>query len=128
MGFQPGLYLQIRFRWKSSVRLKVLHLVWSGLNTLRTCCKDLPDLAHQSHLRVAGSLSRGIQNSGVYWSWPKRAMFPSGGRAEQGVCHTCMTGLISGSIAYQPEPLERPNPGNVLVCCSQPSANVILDL
>jgi len=45
-----------------------------------------------------------------------------------GVCHTCMTGLISGSIAYQPEPLERPNPGNVLVCCSQPSANVILDL
>lgn len=45
-----------------------------------------------------------------------------------GVCHTCMTGLISGSITYQPEPLERPAPGNVLVCCSQPNANVILDL
>ncbi len=45
-----------------------------------------------------------------------------------GVCHTCMTGLISGSIAYQPEPLERPIPGNVLVCCSQPNVNVILDL
>lgn len=45
-----------------------------------------------------------------------------------GVCHTCMTGLISGSITYQPEPLERPIPGNVLVCCSQPNANVILDL
>src|SRR5215472_4786067 len=37
-----------------------------------------------------------------------------------GVCHTCMTGLIVGAIAYQPEPLERPAPGNVLVCCSQP--------
>lgn len=45
-----------------------------------------------------------------------------------GVCHTCLTGLISGSVSYAPEPLERPSPGNVLVCCSQPDANVILDL
>jgi ferredoxin-NADP reductase/MOSC domain-containing protein YiiM len=45
-----------------------------------------------------------------------------------GVCHTCMTGLIAGSITYDPEPLERPTPGNVLVCCSQPNGGVILDL
>ena len=45
-----------------------------------------------------------------------------------GVCHTCMTGLIAGSIIYNPEPLERPAPGNVLVCCSQPNAGVTLDL
>ena len=45
-----------------------------------------------------------------------------------GVCHLCMTGLVNGSIHYQPEPLERPGPGNVLVCCSQPDANVVLDL
>jgi ferredoxin-NADP reductase/MOSC domain-containing protein YiiM len=45
-----------------------------------------------------------------------------------GVCHTCVTGLISGSITYHPEPLEEPAPGNMLVCCSQPNANVILDL
>ena len=45
-----------------------------------------------------------------------------------GVCHTCMTGLIDGSIVYNPEPLERPAPGNVLLCCSQPSAGVTLDL
>jgi ferredoxin-NADP reductase/MOSC domain-containing protein YiiM/ferredoxin len=45
-----------------------------------------------------------------------------------GVCHTCTTGLIAGSIIYNPEPLERPAPGNVLVCCSQPNAGVILDL
>jgi len=37
-------------------------------------------------------------------------------------------GLIGGSVAYNPEPLERPAPGNVLVCCSQPDAGVILDL
>ena len=45
-----------------------------------------------------------------------------------GVCHTCMTGLIGGSITYNPEPLERPAPGNVLVCCSQPNTGVTLDL
>lgn len=45
-----------------------------------------------------------------------------------GVCHLCMTGLVSGSIHYQPEPLERPGNGNVLICCSQPDANVVLDL
>jgi len=45
-----------------------------------------------------------------------------------GVCHTCMTGLIGGSIIYNPEPLERPAPTNVLVCCSQPNAGVTLDL
>jgi ferredoxin-NADP reductase/MOSC domain-containing protein YiiM len=45
-----------------------------------------------------------------------------------GVCHTCMTGLIAGSIVYNPEPLERPAPGNVLVCCSQPNTDVTLDL
>jgi ferredoxin-NADP reductase/MOSC domain-containing protein YiiM len=45
-----------------------------------------------------------------------------------GVCHTCMTGLIAGSITYSPEPLEKPAPGNVLVCCSQPNAGVTLDL
>src|SRR5438094_208615 len=45
-----------------------------------------------------------------------------------GVCHTCMTGLIGGLVVYNPEPLERPAPGNVLVCYSQPNAGVTLDL
>ncbi|HEY2368936.1 MAG TPA: 2Fe-2S iron-sulfur cluster-binding protein, partial [Polyangiaceae bacterium] len=45
-----------------------------------------------------------------------------------GVCHTCMTGLIGGSVRYDPEPLEPPSAGNVLVCCSRPDANVTLDL
>jgi len=45
-----------------------------------------------------------------------------------GVCHTCMTALIDESITYNPEPLERPSTGNVLICCSQPNAGVTLDL
>jgi ferredoxin len=45
-----------------------------------------------------------------------------------GVCHTCMTGLIGGSVDYDPEPLERPSPGNVLVCCARPQADTTIDL
>jgi ferredoxin-NADP reductase/MOSC domain-containing protein YiiM len=44
-----------------------------------------------------------------------------------GVCHSCMTGLIGGSVNYNPEPLEMPAPGNVLLCCSRPGADIILD-
>ncbi|MGO9829186.1 MAG: MOSC domain-containing protein [Myxococcaceae bacterium] len=45
-----------------------------------------------------------------------------------GVCHTCVTGVISGSFSYRPEPLERPAFGNALVCCSQPNGEITLDL
>jgi len=45
-----------------------------------------------------------------------------------GVCHTCVTGLVSGQVSYRPEPLEPPEPGAALICCSQPSDEVTLDL
>jgi MOSC domain-containing protein YiiM/ferredoxin-NADP reductase len=45
-----------------------------------------------------------------------------------GVCHNCESGLISGAVAYGPEPLEKPADGNVLVCCSQPTGDVVIDL
>jgi ferredoxin-NADP reductase len=45
-----------------------------------------------------------------------------------GVCHTCESALISGSVNYQPEPLEPPAQGNLLICCSQPKGDVVIDL
>jgi ferredoxin len=45
-----------------------------------------------------------------------------------GVCHTCETALLEGSVAYAPEPLEPPAAGNVLVCCSQPGSDLAVDL
>jgi ferredoxin-NADP reductase/MOSC domain-containing protein YiiM len=45
-----------------------------------------------------------------------------------GVCHTCETGLLSGAVRHRPEPLDAPADGNVLVCCSQPEDDVVLDL
>jgi MOSC domain-containing protein YiiM/ferredoxin-NADP reductase len=45
-----------------------------------------------------------------------------------GVCHSCESGLVSGTVAYRPEPLDKAADGNVLVCCSQPSGDVVIDL
>jgi ferredoxin-NADP reductase/MOSC domain-containing protein YiiM len=45
-----------------------------------------------------------------------------------GVCHTCESGLVSGAVAYGPEPLDQPADGNVLVCCSRPTRDVVIDL
>ena len=45
-----------------------------------------------------------------------------------GVCHSCESGLVSGAVTYGPEPLEKPADGDLLVCCSQPIRDVVIDL
>jgi len=45
-----------------------------------------------------------------------------------GVCHTCETGLVSGHVGYQPDPVEPPADGDTLTCCSRPTDDVDLDL
>jgi ferredoxin-NADP reductase/ferredoxin len=45
-----------------------------------------------------------------------------------GVCHTCETGLIVGAVAYQPDPVEPPGDGAVLICCSRPQGDIVIDL
>lgn len=45
-----------------------------------------------------------------------------------GVCHNCESGLVSGAVAYAPEPLDGPSEGNLLICCSQPTGDVVVDL
>jgi ferredoxin len=45
-----------------------------------------------------------------------------------GVCHTCTTPLLSGTISYRPAPLEPPAEGEVLICCTQPETDIVLDM
>jgi len=45
-----------------------------------------------------------------------------------GVCHTCETALMSGTVSYSPDPIDEPAEGSTLICCSQPSADLVLDL
>jgi len=101
----------------------------------------MAQVVHNPHL-PQGSPGSGPQvsfaRSGITTAWDRKFAnllelaeacdVPVRWSCRTGVCHTCMTGLIDGSIIYNPEPLERPAPGNVLVCCSQPNAGVTLDL
>jgi len=45
-----------------------------------------------------------------------------------GVCHTCESGLVQGSVVYGPEPLDQPADGNLLTRCSRPTGDVVVDL
>ena len=45
-----------------------------------------------------------------------------------GVCHTCESGLVAGTIGYRPDPVDAPADGNVLICCAQPESDVVIDL
>ncbi|HEV8276205.1 MAG TPA: MOSC domain-containing protein [Streptosporangiaceae bacterium] len=45
-----------------------------------------------------------------------------------GVCHTCETGLLSGTVDYAPDPVDDPADGSALICCSRPRGDLVLDL
>jgi ferredoxin-NADP reductase/MOSC domain-containing protein YiiM/ferredoxin len=45
-----------------------------------------------------------------------------------GVCQSCETTLIAGGVGYSPDPVEPPPGGSVLICCSQPRGDIVLDL
>jgi ferredoxin-NADP reductase/MOSC domain-containing protein YiiM len=45
-----------------------------------------------------------------------------------GVCHSCEAALIGGSVTYEPDPLDPPAMGNLLICCSRPAGDVVIDL
>ena len=49
-------------------------------------------------------------------------------RTGAGVCQTCEFGLISGSVKYDPEPPEPAAAGNLLICCSRPQEDVVIDI
>jgi ferredoxin-NADP reductase/MOSC domain-containing protein YiiM len=68
--------------------------------------------------RVYGSLLELAEACDVPVRWSCRT----------GVCHSCESGLVSGAVAYDPAPLDAPAEGNLLVCCSRPAGDVVVDL
>jgi ferredoxin-NADP reductase len=53
---------------------------------------------------------------------------PTRWACRSGVCHTCLTPVLSGEFDYDPAPLEAPGPGQVLLCCARPSTALVIDL
>ena len=45
-----------------------------------------------------------------------------------GVCHSCEVALVGGDVTYEPDPLDPPAMGNLLICCSRPRGDVVIDL
>jgi ferredoxin-NADP reductase/MOSC domain-containing protein YiiM len=45
-----------------------------------------------------------------------------------GVCHTCVTAVLSGEASYEIPPLEAPGEGELLICSAQPLADLVIDL
>ncbi|MGH3851601.1 MAG: 2Fe-2S iron-sulfur cluster-binding protein, partial [Pseudonocardiaceae bacterium] len=45
-----------------------------------------------------------------------------------GVCHVCVTGVVTGTTAYIQSPLEEPEEGEVLICSAAPRSDLVLDL
>jgi ferredoxin-NADP reductase/MOSC domain-containing protein YiiM len=45
-----------------------------------------------------------------------------------GVCHTCVTAVLSGKAAYPTPPLESPGDDELLICSATPTEDLVLDL
>ena len=67
-------------------------------------------------------------NQGSLLELAEACAVPTRWACRSGVCHTCVTPLLSGRTSYAPDPLEAPGSGQVLVCCARPDSDVVLDL
>ena len=96
---------------------------------------------HQPHLPVgppgggptvsfarSGLNVRWAQSYGTLLELAEACDVPVRWSCRTGVCHACETGLVAGSVGYRPDPLDRPADGNVLICCSRPDGDIVIDL
>jgi ferredoxin-NADP reductase/MOSC domain-containing protein YiiM/ferredoxin len=98
-----------------------------------------PDVApHAPSGPVGSGPGIGFARSGLTAAWDQQyesilefaeaCDVPTRWSCRTGVCHNCETALLSGSVGYDPEPLEPPALGNVLICCATPAEEIVLDL
>jgi ferredoxin-NADP reductase/MOSC domain-containing protein YiiM/ferredoxin len=83
-------------------------------------------------------LSVTFMRSGISVGWDPRYQsllglaeacdVPTRWSCRAGVCHTCQSTLIDGSVKYMPVPLSEPSAGTVLICCAVPNGEIHLDL
>jgi MOSC domain-containing protein YiiM/ferredoxin-NADP reductase len=103
-----------------------------GLTDVRTVAPHQPSGAEGTGPRIT------FARSGLTVAWrdndtsvlelAEACDVPTRWSCRTGVCHTCVTPVLSGTLTHQPDPLEPPAPGNALVCCARPETDVVLDL
>jgi len=99
-------------------------------------CGQAP--ARTADQELAGGLQVTFAKSGVTATWePKcetildlaehQGLSPDYS-CRSGICHTCMCELVDGEVEYLEEPLDPPDPGSVLICCSRPKSSLVIDV
>ena len=93
---------------------------------------------HHPEREASDGTQVGFARSGLTVHWDARYAsllelaeacdVPARWSCRTGVCHTCETSLLSGTIGYAPDPVDNPADGNVLICCSQPVDDLVLDM
>jgi ferredoxin-NADP reductase/MOSC domain-containing protein YiiM len=53
---------------------------------------------------------------------------PAHWSCRSGICHNCESPLLEGAVEYSTIPLDPPGSGTVLICCSAPKGDIVLDL
>ena len=93
-----------------------------------------PSVRRARRHRAAGTLR--AQELDVHWDpaleslleGPEGCDVPVQWACRIGVYCSCETGLTLGTLRYRPDPVEPPANGNLLVYCSQPYGDIVLDL
>ena len=107
-----------------------------------TALKDDAATAPAPAPGAEAELGHGIQvtfaRSGVTADWDpacdsirdlaERAGLTPDYSCRSGICHTCMCALVEGEVAYDEEPLDPPDPGHVLICCSRPKTRLVIEV
>jgi ferredoxin-NADP reductase len=95
-------------------------------------------LARSAEEELAGELRVTFARSGVTAAWDpncesildlaeQQGLSPAFS-CRSGICHTCMCELVEGEVEYLEEPLDAPDPGCVLICCSRPKSELVIDV
>jgi ferredoxin len=102
----------------------------------------LTDVRHRTPHPPAGPVGTGPEitfaRSGLTVRWAERQRsvldladscdVPTRYSCRTGVCHTCVTPVLFGGFTYAPAPLEPPPAGSALICCAQPTSDLVIDL
>jgi len=77
----------------------------------------------RSRLTVAWS-----NNYGSLLDLAEACDVPTQWSCRSGVCHTCVTSLLSGHASYSTPPLDPPGENELLICSALPTTDLVIDL
>ncbi|MDJ0611872.1 MAG: MOSC domain-containing protein [Kiloniellales bacterium] len=108
-------------------------------STLQEEAKPLgPAKVPSAEAELAGGLQVTFARSGVTADWDpscesildlaERQGLSPDFSCRSGICQTCISTLVEGEVEYFEEPLDELPSGSVLICCSKPKSNLVIEV